>query len=158
MSLRFRCTAKETMCPSPSASNRRSRSRADNRVIRVPAIISARFTSPSPSLSSASQADATILTNAATALGFSQSEGLTRQLQNYLGLDSLTVSSDGGVEESALTIGKYLTPRLYVSYIQELMSPNAGVLLEYSITEKLKVKAESGESQSMDLLLRMEHP
>ncbi|MEZ5530097.1 MAG: translocation/assembly module TamB domain-containing protein [Porticoccaceae bacterium] len=109
-------------------------------------------------LSSASQADATTLTNAATALGFSQSEGLTRQLQNYLGLDTLTVSSDGGVEESALTIGKYLTPRLYVSYIQELMSPNAGVLLEYSITEKLKVKAESGESQSMDLLLRMEHP
>ncbi|WP_461481964.1 translocation/assembly module TamB domain-containing protein, partial [Porticoccus sp.] len=109
-------------------------------------------------LASASQADATALSNAATALGFSQSEGLTRQLQNYLGLDTLTVSSEAGVRESALTAGKYLTPRLYVGYIQDIMSPNAGMELEYSITEKLKVKAASGETQSMDVLLRIEHP
>ncbi|WP_461517154.1 translocation/assembly module TamB domain-containing protein [Porticoccus sp.] len=108
------------------------------------------------SLASASQKDAATLTSAATALGFSQSEGLTQQLQNYLGLDTLSVSSESGIKESALTVGKYLTPRLYVGYIQDIMSPNAGIELEYSITERLKIKAESGETQSMDVLLRLD--
>ncbi|MEP3857956.1 translocation/assembly module TamB domain-containing protein [uncultured Porticoccus sp.] len=110
------------------------------------------------SLAGTTQTEGSTLINAAASLGFSQSDALTGQLQRQLGLDVLSVSSDGGLEESAVTFGKYLTPRLYASYIQNILSPNAGLLLEYSVSKKFKIRAESGETQSMDILWRIERP
>jgi translocation and assembly module TamB len=110
------------------------------------------------SLAGTTQTEGSTLINAAASLGFSQSGSLTGQLQRQLGLDVLSVSSDGGIEESAITFGKYLTPRLYASYIQNIVSPNAGLLLEYSVSKKFKIRAESGATQSMDILWRIERP
>ena len=110
------------------------------------------------SLAGTTQTEGSTLINAAASLGFSQSDALTGQLQRQLGLDVLSVSSDGGIEESAVTFGKYLTPRLYASYIQNILSPNAGLLLEYSVSKKFKIRAESGATQSMDILWRIERP
>jgi translocation and assembly module TamB len=110
------------------------------------------------SLAGTTQTEGSTLINAAASLGFSQSGSLTGQLQRQLGLDVLSVSSDGGIEESAITFGKYLTPRLYASYIQNIVSPNAGLLLEYSVSKKFRIRAESGATQSMDILWRIERP
>ncbi|WP_297187852.1 translocation/assembly module TamB domain-containing protein [uncultured Porticoccus sp.] len=110
------------------------------------------------SLAGTTQTEGSTLINAAASLGFSQSDALTGQLQRQLGLDVLSVSSDGGIEESVVTFGKYLTPRLYASYIQNILSPNAGLLLEYSVSKKFKIRAESGATQSMDILWRIERP
>ena len=107
-------------------------------------------------LNSATQADASVLMSAVASLGITQSAGLTQRLQRSFGLDVLSLSSNGGIEQSAVTIGKYLTPKLFISYVQDILTPNASVNLEYSLSEKLKVKAESGTSQSMDILYRIE--
>ncbi|MCF7982256.1 MAG: translocation/assembly module TamB domain-containing protein, partial [Pseudomonadales bacterium] len=108
------------------------------------------------SLNSATQADASVLMSAVTSLGITQSAGLTQRLQRSFGLDVLSLSSNGGIEQSAVTIGKYLTPKLFISYVQDILTPNASVNLEYSLSKKLKIKAESGDSQSMDILYRIE--
>ena len=59
-------------------------------------------------------------------------------------------------EAAGKSIGKYLTPKLFISYIQEIFSPNAGASLEYSVTDNLKIKALSGKEQSMDILYQFQ--
>ena len=108
-------------------------------------------------ITSASTTDGAVLVNAVTALGLSQSTGITQRLQNTFGLDSLTISSDESIEESAITIGKYLTPKIFISYARDIMSPNASFSLDYLLSEKFRVKAKSGASQSMDIFYRISH-
>lgn len=107
-------------------------------------------------LNAIGQSDANLLLSAVGSLGISQSAGLTQRLRQFLGLDVLTLSSSSGVEQSAVTIGKYLTPKLFISYIQELFAPNASANLEYSISDRLKIKAKSGNEQSMDIFYRIQ--
>ncbi|MGD9662652.1 MAG: translocation/assembly module TamB domain-containing protein, partial [Porticoccaceae bacterium] len=59
--------------------------------------------------------------------------------------------------DSSLVVGKYLSSKLFVSYIQNLFSPQGSFALQYQIGDKLGLKAESGETQSIDLLYRIEH-
>lgn len=108
------------------------------------------------SLSQSTATDANMLLGAVTSLGISQSAQLTQHLQRALGLDVLTLSSESGMEQSAVTIGKYLTPKLFMSYVQALLAPDASVNLEYSLSDRFKVKAGSGTSQSMDIIYRIE--
>ena len=59
--------------------------------------------------------------------------------------------------ESSLVVGKYLNPKLFVSYVQNLFTPVGAVQLEYSLTDNLGLKAQSGKEQSIDLLYKVEH-
>ena len=108
-------------------------------------------------LTSANQDDSSRLLSAISSLGIRHSAGLTQRLQQSVGLDMLTLSSEAGIEHSALTIGKYITPKLFISYVQELLSPNASANLEYSISKKLKIKAQSGTEQSMGIFYQFEN-
>ena len=67
-------------------------------------------------LSSASSSDAATLTGAAVALGLESSGLVTRKIGTAVGLDELTVAAGGSLEESALVLGKFLTPQLYIRY------------------------------------------
>ncbi|GLS24315.1 translocation/assembly module TamB domain-containing protein [Marinibactrum halimedae] len=96
----------------------------------------------------------TMLLNAVASLGISQSEGMVQKLRSSAGLDVLEFNADDGYESSAVTIGKYLTPDLFVSYVQNLMQDAYSLHMEYSLTEQLKLKAESGQEQSVDVLYR----
>jgi translocation and assembly module TamB len=104
-----------------------------------------------------SKSDANQAMNAATALGISQSKGITSALQNRLGIDMVNLQSGETYEESSLVVGKYLTPDIFVSYVQNLFTPAGSFELDYSLSKHLGLKAQSGKTQSVDLLYKIEH-
>ena len=103
------------------------------------------------------KSEANQVMNAATALGVSQSEWITSRLQSAFGVDVLALESGDTYQESTLVVGKYLTPKLFVSYIQNLFSPQGAFAMQYQIGKRLGLKAQSGETQSIDVLFRIEH-
>ena len=103
------------------------------------------------------ESDANQVINAAAALGISQSEGITNNLRNAFGLDVVDLQGGDDYLDSSLVVGKYLTPELFVSYVQSLFTPAGSVVLDYALTSNLGLKASSGETQSIDLLYRIEH-
>mgnify|MGYP003630639599 CR=1 FL=1 len=104
-----------------------------------------------------SQSDANQVMNAATSLGISQSKGITNTLQNTFGMDVLNLQGGDSYEESSLVVGKYLTPDIFISYVQNLFTPAGSIQLDYTLSKSLGLKAQSGETQSIDLLYRVEH-
>lgn len=108
------------------------------------------------SLSNTTKSDANLLVNAIASLGIKKSQPLTNQLSQTFGLDVLTIDSESGLDQSSLMIGKYLTPRLYVRYAIGLFDQMSKLALEYQLTEHIMVEAKSGQSQSMDIIYRIE--
>lgn len=107
-------------------------------------------------LSNTSKSEANLLVNAIASLGIKKSKSLTNELSETFGLDVLTIESESGLEQSSLTIGKYLTPRLYVKYVIGLFDQLTKFALEYRLTEHIVVEAQSGKDQSMDIIYRIE--
>ena len=89
-------------------------------------------------------------------LGLSRSEGLTDQVRNRLGLDVLAVDASDDINNSVLTIGKYLTPDIFIRYGIGLFDSQSKVAVDYTITERIKLQAESGEYQSVDVIYSVE--
>lgn len=98
------------------------------------------------------EGDGDAVLNAITSLGLSRSTGLTNQVRGKLGLDVLTVSNTGNINNSVLTIGKYITPEIFVRYGVGLFDSQSKVAVDYSISDRIKLQAESGEFQSLDII------
>ncbi len=80
---------------------------------------------------------------------------LAGQLGKYVGLDDIGVTQDAytGTE---LVLGKYLSPRLYVSYGISLVEEINTLKLRYTIGDHWTVSAESGLEQAIDIEYRIE--
>ena len=55
-----------------------------------------------------------------------------------------------------LTIGKYLSPRLFLSYGVGLFQPGHFWRLQYDLSRRFKLQGESGLNQGGDLLYTIE--
>ena len=55
-----------------------------------------------------------------------------------------------------LTVGKYLTPNLFARYGVGIFDSSSKVNLDYTLNDRLKLKAESGTQQSVDLVYSVE--
>jgi translocation and assembly module TamB len=108
-------------------------------------------------LANANATDGELLVNAVTALGINQSAVITQRLQGSLGLDVLAINADNDLVESSITIGKYLSPRIFISYAKDILTPNANFSLDYSLSDNLRINAKSGTNQSMDVFYRIQH-
>jgi translocation and assembly module TamB len=102
------------------------------------------------------EGDGDALLGAISRLGLSSSAGLTNQVRSKLGLDVLAVSNTGNINNSVLTIGKYITPDIFVRYGVGLFDSQSKVTVDYSITDRVKLQAESGEYQSVDIIYSVE--
>ncbi|MSN26229.1 MAG: translocation/assembly module TamB [Geobacter sp.] len=128
--------------------------------------------------------NSSLLTQAAGALLTSgQAEVLQDKLKNYLGFSTLeiqdgvggTSGSTGykplqvtapgampaaqqpGVTETVLTVGKYLTPELYISYGKSLFTGNNLFRLRYDFFKNWQIETQTGGGESgADLYYRME--
>lgn len=108
------------------------------------------------SLSNTTSSEGNQLVSALTSLGIAQSALITQSLQNTLSLDVLEISASEDIEESSVTIGKYLSPRLFISYAQDILTPESSVSLDYILSDRIKINAKSGATQSMDIFYRFE--
>ncbi len=103
-----------------------------------------------------SQADASMLVNAIGGLGLERSGFITAEIADTFSLDEFRIQTEDDVTESSLLIGKYITPKLLVRYVVGLFGQAPTIGLRYEITEELRLEAESGIKQSVDLIYKFE--
>ncbi len=114
-------------------------------------------------------------------LGSSQASVLLDQVKEYLGLSSLEIqdglgtngstmgyrplqgtlgesatTSQSSVAETTLSVGKYLTPQLYVSYGRSLFSGSNLFRLRYDIFRNWQIETQTGSESSVDLYYKLE--
>lgn len=104
----------------------------------------------------ASASDARVLVNAAASIGLRRGELLSQKIARAFHLDELSVSGDPGHEDLALTLGKYLSPKLYVGYGMGLLEPSSTVRLRYELTPSWRLEAETGTETGTDVLYTIE--
>ncbi len=80
---------------------------------------------------------------------------LAGQLGKYVGLDDVGVTQDPTAGES-LVLGKYFSPRLYVSYGISLVDEINTLKLRYTISDRWVISAESGSQSAIDVEYRIE--
>ncbi len=80
---------------------------------------------------------------------------LAGQLGRYVGLDEVGVAEDAD-SGAALVLGKFLSPRLYVSYGISLVDEINTLKLRYTIGDRWVISAESGREAAADIEYRIE--
>jgi translocation and assembly module TamB len=107
-------------------------------------------------LSDSSQADAYSLIGAISSLGMDNGEGMTSDIAHFFHIDEITVKADKGLDQSALWMGKYVTPKLFIRYIVGLFDQTFSLGARYQLNDKLRIEAESGKNQSVDVIYKIE--
>ena len=95
------------------------------------------------------------LDSATQSLAISGGGLLLGGIGSRLGLDELSVESSG-TDDTAVVLGKYLNPKLFVSYGISIAEAINTIKLRYTLTEKWSLKAEAGLDQSADIEYRIE--
>jgi translocation and assembly module TamB len=86
--------------------------------------------------------------NAARALGPAGGDLLAKSIGAKMGVDDVGIADSAAVGGAALTIGKYLSPRLYLSYGVGLFSPGQVVTLRYKLTRHFDAEMANGTLSS----------
>jgi translocation and assembly module TamB len=76
---------------------------------------------------------------------------IAQQFGSKVGIEDVSIESDLS-NETSLVLGKYLSPRLYVSYGISLAEAINTVKLRYTIGDHWTIKTESGRARSADLV------
>jgi translocation and assembly module TamB len=107
-------------------------------------------------MESASGTEGEMMAKAALALGLAGGDSLARQLGDRFGFDEMRVESSNTGDQASLVVGRYLSPRLYVSYGVGLVESINKINLRYELSDRWRLEAESGEYQGADLLFSIE--
>ena len=101
-------------------------------------------------LDTASAADAILLQSAAASLlDDSNAIPIGRRIALSLGLDDIGLKGGTNVQSSAVSIGKRLSERLYLTVEQGLAAARTLVTLEYLLGRGFRVRASGGQDSSM---------
>ena len=73
---------------------------------------------------------------------------VAKRIGKRLGLDEAGVEENEMIGGSALTIGEYLSPRLYLSYGVGLFEPGEVIALRYKISKGVGVKVQRGTEET----------
>lgn len=106
------------------------------------------------SMSSMGSSDTTTMNSARETLAFQGGGLLASQLGRRLGLEEVGVESStdsAGESNTSLVLGKFLSPRLFISYGISLTESINTLKLRYTISDRWIFKTEAGENQSADL-------
>jgi len=95
------------------------------------------------------------LESTALALGLQQALPAVQRVGESLGLDEFSIAPNE-IDAGALMAGKYLSPKLYMSYSYGLFNRLGGFLLRYQINDRFSLETRSGGEKSMDLLYSIE--
>lgn len=96
---------------------------------------------------------------AAALLSAGESVVLQGRLKKLLGLDTLditTPSGEGEVTRSMVTVGKYLTPKLYISLGRSLYADSTLLMLRYTLSKRLELQATTGTESGATLFYKIE--
>ena len=96
------------------------------------------------------------LIGAAAAMGLQNTGFLTRRISTTFGLDRLQITSDETGANPAVVIGKYLTPKLYLSYLMGLFERVATAQIRYDLSENWSVEVKSSTDVGVDLFYNIQ--
>lgn len=115
-----------------------------------------------------SQQQADLVARAAgVLLSASDSVVFQDQLKHRLGIDTLDIEStktsqetapgsgQEGVSRSLVTVGKYLTPSLYISYGRSLLGDTNLLRVRYSLSKHWELETEGGTESGADLFYKI---
>jgi translocation and assembly module TamB len=95
-------------------------------------------------LSEVKGGEGSMVSAAAQALGSAGGDLLAKRIGSHLGVDDIGVSSSDALNgSSAFTVGKYLSPRLYLSYGVGLFEPGQVITLRYLISRHWNFEAQN---------------
>ena len=80
---------------------------------------------------------------------------IASQIGRPLGLEEVSFESNG-LNDTSLVLGKFLSPRLFVSYGISLTESINTLKLRYKLSDRWRIQAEAGQNQSADLEYRIE--
>lgn len=90
-----------------------------------------------------------MLQTAARSLGTAAGGLLAKNIGKRLGVDEVGIKESEGIGgAAALTVGQYLSPRLYLSYGVGLFEPGEVITLRYKISKDLHLEALNGTKDS----------
>jgi translocation and assembly module TamB len=97
-----------------------------------------------------------LVANAAASLGLKGGDLLAKKIASRFGLEEAHIESTGGLQDASLVVGKYLTPRLYVTYGIGLFEPISTFRIRYILGRIWSLQAEQGTGSSADILYDVE--
>jgi len=99
--------------------------------------------------------------SAANAIGIAGGTYIVKSLGKRVGIDTVSVENanayDTSASQASLFLGKYLSPRLYVSYGIGLYAPINLLRIRYTLSRHWALEAESGTFSGADILFNIEH-
>ncbi len=107
------------------------------------------------SINTLQSGEAASLDRAAESLALSGGGLLLGGIGSRVGLDEVTVEQTGD-DDTAVVLGKYLSPNLFVSYGISIAEAINTIKLRYTINRNWSLKAEAGLEQSADVEYRIE--
>ena len=107
-------------------------------------------------------AEAAVLQQAALALLARNGGQLDGGLASALGLDELGfrgegTNADGSTSAAALTLGKQISNKLYLSYERSVISTLGTVSIFYDVSRRLTLRARAGEENAIDLIFTLRY-
>jgi translocation and assembly module TamB len=107
-------------------------------------------------LGQATPQEGSMLANAANSLGLKGGNLVAKKLGARYGLEEARIESTGGIKEASLVVGKYLSPRLYVTYGIGLFEPISTFRIRYILGRDWTIQAEQGKETGADFLYTVE--
>ncbi|MBK8162967.1 MAG: translocation/assembly module TamB domain-containing protein [Gammaproteobacteria bacterium] len=95
-------------------------------------------------LDQASATEGRALYQAATSLALVGGEALATRIGGVFNLSEVSIEAGEVSTDTALVLGKSLSPRLYVRYIQGLVENTAAFQIRYRLSDKWTLETESG--------------
>ncbi|MEW8624592.1 MAG: translocation/assembly module TamB domain-containing protein [Candidatus Thiodiazotropha sp.] len=92
----------------------------------------------------------------AAALKASGASDIASELGRRFGLEEFRLDTGSSLEEASFVAGTYLSPRLYVQYINELSSAESKLRMRYDLTDRWQLEAETGRTQAGDFFYTFE--
>lgn len=90
-------------------------------------------------------------------LSAGESAALQSQLKSKLGVDTLDIEAGGDeVARSMVTVGKYLTPKLYISLGRSLVTDATLVTLRYTLSRRWEIETRTGTETGGILYFKVE--
>lgn len=104
----------------------------------------------------ASGGEGQLLMQAATSLGLKGGNLLAQTIGSSFGFDEVSVGGGNDLDSAALTVGKYLSPRLYVNYSVGLLDAVNRLQMRYQLSRRFTLQTETGAATGGDILYTIE--
>ena len=107
-------------------------------------------------LSASSSSDQAALANAAAILGMSTGNALAGNIGKQFALDEAYIEAGETLKDASFVAGKYLSPKLFVSYAAGFYDHTNTFRARYSLSNSWMLQAESGRYASSDIIYRFD--